>query len=124
MSEMLDRVTQAIGTYFFRMWASTTSYAVMKGEAWDGPPVKAGLTMSEARDLAFRLNAEAAIEAMREPTEEMLSAAASALKRHIDALPHEVRCLSKEKGGVVFVGPLEKHGIRWRAMIDAARGNP
>lgn len=79
MSEMLDRVTQAIGTYFFRMWASATSYAVMKGEAWDGPPVEAGLTMSEARDLAFRLNAEAAIEAMREPSEAMIKAGARAV---------------------------------------------
>lgn len=57
---------------------------------------------------------------LREPTDEMLAAAAGALKAHIDALPPDVRAKSKETGGVVFVGPLEKHAIRFRAMIDAA----
>lgn len=123
-SEMVERVTRAIGTYFFRMWRSTATYAVMRSDAWDGPPVKADLTVDEARDLASRLNAEAVIEAMREPTEAMLNEATGALRRHIDALPPEVRARSKEKGGIVLVGSVEKHAIRWRAMIDAALGKP
>lgn len=63
-------------------------------------------------------SARAAIHALRGPTDMMLSAAAGALKAHIDALPAEVRAKSKERGGVVFVGPVEKHAIRFNAMLD------
>ena len=56
-----------------------------------------------------------------EPTDAMLSAAAGALRAHINALPPEVRAKSKEKGGTVLVGPTEKHAIRYRAMVAEFR---
>ena len=61
---------------------------------------------------------------LEKPTEAMIEASRCALKNHIDALPPDVRAKSKEKGGVVFVGPLEKHAIRLSAAISASPLKP
>ncbi len=82
---------------------------------WGSPIGPSARERREMLDLA-----QIVFEALLEPTDKMLETAAGALKAHIDALPAEVRAKSKEKGGVVFVGPLEKHAIRFRAMMSEA----
>lgn len=101
MSELVERVAKAL----------LARQQKRISEEWGGCDI--ALVMNDW----FREDARAAIEAMLEPTEAMVSAAAGALKKYIDALPSEVRAKSKEVGGCVFIGPLEKHAIRYKAMI-------
>ena len=78
-----------------------------------------GLFKVPVSDRALQDAARAAVEAMISPSEAMLTAAVGALKAHIDSLPAEVRARSREKGGVLFVGPVEKHTVRFQAMMRA-----
>ena len=69
------------------------------------------------------LMARAAIEAMREPTEEMCSAAAKGLRNLIQSIPLEERepRWGKPRQKLGYCIPHnEKHRARWQAMIDAA----
>jgi hypothetical protein len=61
------------------------------------------------------------LDQLSNPTPEMLSAAADALKKHIENLPIEVRKKAKDKGGIVFVSPLEKHELRFKSMLENFR---
>jgi hypothetical protein len=79
---------------------------------WDGP---AGPSATERR-LAFN-QAIAAVNSLMMPSVGMMESAAVALRNYIHTLPPEVRAKSKERGGFVFVGPKEKHTIRFQAML-------
>ena len=78
-----------------------------------------GLCKYELEPRIYEQIARSAVEAMREPTPAMVEAAMGALNRHIDGLPKELRAKTKEPGGYVLVNHIEKHAIRYRAMVDA-----
>jgi hypothetical protein len=82
----------------------------------------------EANDAIVKFRCSLAIDLVRKmletATPEMQSAAAGALKIHIEALPAETRAKTKEAGGQILVGPLEKHAVRWRAMLRASPLSP
>lgn len=102
-TSMVERVAKAASSHFVRMWGRAALYAVLKGENWDGPPVKDGLPEQEAYALARTLNARAAIEAIREPTLNQSLVGMAALM---------------EITGHAF-DPDDADPI-WKAMIDAA----
>lgn len=63
MSEMIDRVAEAIRTHCARIWGVPHLYAVVRGAEFD-KPLKSGLSSEAAHQEAARLNAIAAIRAM------------------------------------------------------------
>lgn len=94
MSEVLERVAAAIAG----------------ADSVDGP--------------AYAVLARAAIEAMREPTPEMLSAYRGALSAAISETPGDMLGRAKGRAGGYRVKTEAKAIARWKAMIDAALDNP
>jgi hypothetical protein len=79
MSEMVDRVAYAMGTYMVEEMADGT-FAIMNG--YRDTIVRADLTAAdEPLDLCDDMNARAAIAAMREPTDTMAAAGEAAMGR-------------------------------------------
>ena len=98
-SEMVERVGEALSAACMREFGATWNYDVRQNFA------------------------RAAIEAMREPTEEMCSAAAKGLRNLIQSIPLEERepRWGKPRQKLGYCIPHnEKHRARWQAMIDAA----
>lgn len=122
MSEMVERAARAIVAWRSPFLASDEHWPRMADDYWSMCREYAGY--ADGRSLitdAFR-DARAALEALREPTPEMIAACHGALKPHIDALSEEARAAAKKKvlTGGYFVNRDTKAALRWRAMIDAA----
>lgn len=77
----VEEVARAINTFYARMWGSTLSWAVFDSrEDWNCNPVRGPMRESEAIDLARRMNARAAIAAMKGPSEAMMTYGKRAFK--------------------------------------------
>lgn len=93
MTDMVERVAMALASDMEEGFPRFTQ------QRWD--------QLSMPAKAAFRTRARVAIEAMRDPSPSMLRAAGAAMspgKRPTEA----------------YVSDRAKHGIRYRAMIDAA----
>jgi hypothetical protein len=102
MSEMVERVRVALATFEVAAGGSRTETAEWSVRGTDtGHATATGLTYDEAKKLCGRLNARAAILAMREPTEAMVSAG----RKH---------CRDDQSN----YGDAQATAI-WKAMIDA-----
>lgn len=67
--------------------------------------------------------ARVAIEALHDPSPEMILASLGALKKHIDTVPDELKNNGRRFNGrkkVYYVGDKAKHALRFNAAIDAA----
>jgi hypothetical protein len=104
MSEMgmVERVERALRTYAVRIWGAPHLHAIVRSDDWDNP-IKSGFaSIVDAHNEAAAMNARAAIEAMREPTDEMEVAGTE-----------QWLCEAAME---------DRSGANWRAMIDAALG--
>lgn len=110
MSEIVEKVAKALCISDEANWDRIF-------EAWPVPPHWEG-SLTTRND--YRRDARAAIEALREPTEAMMLAAAPSLKG-VDSLMQLARIHGAKLEWTNGEPPL-KHA--WRAMIDAALGKP
>jgi hypothetical protein len=105
--DMIERVARAL---FDREWELSV------------PPVRDEVWLDEEQRRYFRESAEAAICAMREPTDAMISAAAETpgMEAANSAMTlHQARGYGFKAGSFDAGSPLHQ---AWRAMIDAAQG--
>jgi hypothetical protein len=72
MNDLIARVIEGWNTYTVRKLGS--KFYICKNTPTPGPPLLAGLEMTEAIDKCREMNAVESIKAMREPTEVMLDA--------------------------------------------------
>lgn len=112
MSDMIERVARAIEPAIWDMFDEIKNASPEEREAYkNSPNGKLFQSMRQACE---------AIEAMREPTPEMIAANNAALKGHIDTLPDVVKLIHHGKQAGYMVPRDVKARVRWQAMIDEA----
>ena len=108
MSEMVERVAKAIETYSWSMHGGRAMVFVTDDPA--RKPMQFFGTFDQAHETCQSMNARAAIEAMREPTEMMLWRAHVAQKDDSSVV--------REFEGTNPSPTMNR--IAWQAMVDAA----